>query len=318
MSNKLNARTIISQYGTIITLVIILMGFSIFVPGFFDAKNLMNILRQIALLTIIAEGFTMCLIVGEMDLSFANVACLSGIISGSLILSGKPTVVAVGVPILVGMAFGLASGMLVTKVGISSLITTLAMSILATGLNYWTTGGISLYGTMPSSYLMLGRGFFLGIPSLIMFMILSVAIHYVFVSKTKAGTYLQATGANNEAAKLSGINTDLYKIIALMMCSTAAALTGVLLTSRLGAANPEAASGYMMDTFAASLLGTTVLHMGLASPIGTLIGALMIGVLNNGMTLAGAQYYMQDITKALIIIVSVSIASSQAKKLARN
>ena len=260
----------------------------------------------------------MCLIVDELDLSFANVACLAGIVSGGLILSGKPTFVAVLIPLLIGLGFGLASGLLVTKVGISSRITTLAMSILATGLTYWYTGGFSLYGTMPSSFLMLGRGYFLGIPSLIAIMILSVILNMIFVGKTKAGIYLQATGANNQAAKLSGINTDFYKILALVMCSMAAAFTGVLLTSKLGAANPEAASGYMMDTFAATLLGTTVLHMGLASPLGTFIGALMIGVLNNGMTLAGAQYYMQDITKGIIIILSVSIASSQAKKISRN
>jgi len=310
----MNMRAIMTKYGTMITLVLIIALFSIFIDGFRSSGNLVNILKQIALLTVIAEGFTMCLVVDELDLSFANIACLSGIISGRLILSGMPTIVAVGVPLLVGLAFGLVSGVLVTKVGISSLITTLAMSILGTGLTYWITGGVSLYGQMPSSFLMLGRGYFLGIPSLIVIMALSVIFHHVFITQTKGGMHLRATGANCEAAKLSGVNTDFYKVLALTMTSTAAALTGVLLTSKLGAANPEAASGYMMDTFAASLLGTTVLSMGQASPIGTFIGALMIGVLNNGMTLAGAQYYMQDIVKGIIIIVSVSIASSMAKK----
>lgn len=318
MNNKTgNITKFITKYGTMITLGLIIIGFSIFIDGFVEAKNLTNILKQIALLTVIGEGFTMVLIVNEMDLSFANVACLSGIISGGLILSGKPTIVAVAIPLLIGLGFGLFGGILVTKVGISSLITTLAMSILATGMNYWYTGGISLYGTMPTSFLMLGRGYFLGVPSLIVIMVLSVALNMVFVGKTKAGIYLQATGANKEAANLTGINTDHYKILAMVLCSMAAAFTGVLLTSKLGAANPEAASGYMMDTFAACLLGTTVLHMGLASPIGTFIGALMIGVLNNGMTLAGAQYYMQDIIKGLIIIASVAIVSSQAKKISR-
>lgn len=318
MKNKTgNITRFITKYGTMITLALIIIGFSIFIEGFAESKNLMNILKQIALLTVIGEGFTMVLIVDEMDLSFANVACLAGIVSGGLILSGKPTFIAVLVPLLIGLGFGLFGGILVTKVGISSLITTLAMSILATGMNYWYTGGISLYGSMPSSFLMLGRGYFLGIPSLIVIMILSVVLNTIFVSKTKAGIYLQATGANKEAAKLTGINTDAYKILAMVLCSMAAAFTGILLTSKLGAANPEAASGYMMDTFAATLLGTTVLTMGHASPIGTFVGALMIGVLNNGMTLAGAQYYMQDITKGIIIILSVAIVSSQAKKISR-
>ncbi|MFA6844980.1 MAG: ABC transporter permease [Sphaerochaetaceae bacterium] len=316
--NKQKFTKVITKYGTMITLGLIIIGFSLFIDGFVALKNLANILKQIALLTVIAEGFTMCLIVDELDLSFANIACLSGIISGGLILAGKPTIVAIIVPLLVGFAFGLASGLLVTKVGISSLITTLAMSILATGLTYWITGGVSFYGEMPASFLMLGRGYFLGIPSLILIMIITVVVAHILINKTKTGIYLQATGANQEATKLSGVNTDAYKILALIICGVAASFTGILLTSKLGAANPEAASGYMMDTFAASLLGTTVLSIGLASPIGTFIGALMIGVLNNGMTLAGAQYFMQDIIKGIIIILSVSIASSQAKKLAKN
>ncbi|MBI9096144.1 MAG: ABC transporter permease [Sphaerochaeta sp.] len=316
--NKQRIAKVITKYGTMITLGLIIIGFSLFVDGFAAPKNLVNILKQIALLTVIAEGFTMCLIVDELDLSFANIACLSGIISGGLILAGQPTIIAIIVPLLVGFAFGLASGLLVTKVGISSLITTLAMSILATGLTYWITGGVSFYGEMPSSFLMLGRGYFLGIPSLILIMLVTVVISHILINKTKTGIYLQATGANKEATKLSGVNTDVYKVLALIICSVAASFAGVLLTSKLGAANPEAASGYMMDTFAAALLGTTVLSIGLASPIGTFIGALMIGVLNNGMTLAGAQYFMQDIIKGIIIILSVSIASSQARKLARN
>ncbi|MBR1919327.1 MAG: ABC transporter permease [Spirochaetales bacterium] len=315
---KNNISLLFTRFGTLLMLLVIFISFCLFIEGFASPKNLMNILRQISLLAIIAEGFTMCLIVNEMDLSFANVACLCGIVSAGLVLKGHGTFAAVVVPLLIGLGFGIASGLLVTMVGISSLITTLAMGILATGLTYWYTGGISLYGTMPQSYLILGRGYFAGIPSLIVMMIIVVIVAHIFVNRTKAGIHLQATGANREAAKLSGINTDLYRILALTICGLGAALTGILLTSRLGAGNPEAASGYMMDTFAAALLGTTVLHMGLASPIGTIVGALMIGILNNGMTLAGAQYYMQDVTKALIIILSVSIASSQAKRLDRN
>lgn len=316
--NRINVQRIIAKYATIMALTFIVLMFSILIKGFAAPKNVLNIFKQIALLTVIAEGFTMCLIVNQLDMSFANVACLSGIISARLILSGQPTIIAVLVPAVAGAAIGFCSGLLVTKVGISSIITTLSMSIVASGLNYWITGGISLFGAMPDSFLMFGRGEIFGIPSLILIMLIFLAASYIFVSKTKFGLYLQAIGANAEATKLSGINTDAYKIAALMICSTCAAFTGVLLTSKLGAGNPEAASGYMTDTFCAALLGTTVINMGLASPIGTFVGALMIGVINNGMTLAGAQYYMQDIAKGLIMILSVSIASSQAKKFFRN
>jgi len=211
---------------------------------------------------------------------------------------------------------GFGAGLLVTKVGIPSLITTLATGIIATGFIYAYTKGVSLYGDMPETFLSLGRGSIGPIPVLVIIMALIVIIAHVFINNMKAGKYLQATGSNRTATRLAGINTDVYVILALTLSSLAAAFTGILLTSKLGAANPEGASGYMMDTFAAALLGQTVLNVGRGSPFGTFVGALMIGILNNGMTLAGAPYYMQDITKGTIIILSVTITSIQAKRLA--
>jgi ribose/xylose/arabinose/galactoside ABC-type transport system permease subunit len=317
-NEKFGAQQFLTRFGTILALIVIIVGFSIFVPGFINARNLLNILRQIALLAIIAEGFTMCLIVGELDLSFANVASLAGVISAGLILSGMNPFLSVIISLGVGVAFGVGAGLLVTKVGIPSLITTLATGIIATGMIFWYTKGVSFYGEMSQSFLFLGRGSVLGIPMLIIIMLIVIIAANILINKTKTGKYMQATGANKNAAKLAGVNTDLYKILALTLSGTAAAFTGILLTSKLGAANPEGASGFMMDAFAAALLGETVLSVGRASPFGTFIGALMIGVLTNGMTLAGAPYYMQDITKGSIIILSVTITMVQAKKLESN
>jgi ribose/xylose/arabinose/galactoside ABC-type transport system permease subunit len=151
---------------------------------------------------------------------------------------------------------------------------------------------------------------------LIAIMLLVVAAAQIFISRTRAGKYMQATGANPTASRLAGVDTDFYKILALCLSGLGAAFTGILLTAKLGSANPEGAAGFMMDGFASALLGMTVLSMGRANPFGTFIGALMIGIINNGMTLAGAPYYQQDITKGVIIIFSVALTSLQSKRLA--
>ncbi|MDR3230936.1 MAG: ABC transporter permease [Synergistaceae bacterium] len=309
-------RGALSRYGTILALAVLSCVFLIFIPGFASLQNLLNIFYQIALLTVISEGFTMCLIVGELDLSFPNVASLSGALVAGLIFGGMSPILAVLICLAVGALFGICAGLLVTKVGISSLITTLASGIIAGGMVYMYTKGVSFYGQMPEGFLLLGRGHVGPIPSLIAIMLVVVAAAQIFISYTRAGKYMQATGANPVASRMAGVDTDFYKILAMSMTSVGAAFTGILLTSKLGSANPEGAAGFMMDSFASSLLGMTVLSMGRANPFGTFVGALMIGVINNGMTLAGAPYYQQDITKGAIIIFSVALTSIQSKRLA--
>ncbi|MDR1732676.1 MAG: ABC transporter permease [Synergistaceae bacterium] len=306
----------LSRYGTILALMILGVVFLVFIPGFANLQNILNIFYQIALLTVISEGFTMCLIVGELDLSFPNVASLSGALAAGLIFGGMSPLPAVLICLAVGAAFGIAAGLLVTRVGISSLITTLASGIIAGGMVYMYTKGVSFYGQMPESFLRLGRGYVGPVPSLIAIMLTVVVLAQIFVSCTKAGKYMQATGANPTAARMAGVNTDFYKVLAMTMTGVGAAFTGVLLTSKLGSANPEGAAGFMMDAFASALLGMTVLSMGRANPFGTFVGALIIGVINNGMTLAGAPYYQQDITKGVIILFSVALTSMQSRRLA--
>lgn len=315
MKDQYTLRQLLTRYGTIMALAALVIVFSVIIPGFVRSENLLNILRQISLLLIISEGFTMCLIVGELDLSFGSVASLASVLVAGLIIRGHNPVGAVSLSLLVGLAFGIGNGLLVTKIGISSLITTLASGIIASGMVYMYTKGVSFYGNMPESFLALGRGSVGPIPLLVVIMFVVLIATHVLIKRTAAGRYMEATGGNKVAAMLAGVNTDFYRVLGLALSGLAAAMTGILLTSRLGAANPEGASGFQMDAFATALLGQTVFNVGRPSPLGTFIGTLLIGVLNNGLTLLGAQYYIQDITKGTIIILSVVVTSLQSKRL---
>ncbi len=314
MESSFKTHKFLARFGTLAALAVLTAAFTLLIPGFARGANLMNILQQISLLAIISEGFTMTLIVDELDLAFPSVASLAGVIAAGLLFKGVNSVLAVSLALGVGLFFGLFAGFLVTKIGISSLIATLATGIIAGGAIYMYTGGLSFYGKLPAGFLALGRGSVGPVPSTIFIMAVVAVLAQLFISTTRAGAYMQATGANPRAARLMGINTSAYKVLAFVLSGLGAAFTGILLTSKLGSANPEGASGYMMDTFAAALLGMTVLSRGRANPFGTFIGALMIGIINNGMTLAGAPYYMQDITKGFIIILSVALTALHSKE----
>ncbi|MFA7568928.1 MAG: ABC transporter permease [Defluviitoga tunisiensis] len=313
----LKFRSFFIKYGTLLSVLVLLIIFSLFVPNFSNPQNLINILRQMALLTIISEGFTMCLIVGELDLSFANVASLSSVVIATMLVNKANPLYAILLTLLIGFIFGLANGLLITKVGISSMIVTLASGIIAQGLAFMYTKGVSVYGSMPKGFLALGRGSVGPIPSLVIIMALVVVFSHILINRTRVGRYMEATGQNPTAAYLAGISVNLYKILGMIFSSLGAAFVGILLTSRLGSATPTGGAGFLMDGFATSLLGMTVLGLGRASPFGTFIGALLIGLLNNGMTLLGAPYYIQDITKGSIIILAVAITSSQSRKLGK-
>ncbi len=313
----LKFRSFFIKYGTLLSVLVLLIIFSLFVPNFSNPQNLINILRQMALLTIISEGFTMCLIIGELDLSFANVASLSSVVIATMLVNKANPLYAILLTLLIGFIFGLANGLLITKVGISSMIVTLASGIIAQGLAFMYTKGVSVYGSMPKGFLALGRGSVGPIPSLVIIMALVVVFSHILINRTRVGRYMEATGQNPTAAYLAGISVNLYKILGMIFSSLGAAFVGILLTSRLGSATPTGGAGFLMDGFATSLLGMTVLGLGRASPFGTFIGALLIGLLNNGMTLLGAPYYIQDITKGSIIILAVAITSSQSRKLGK-
>ena len=214
---------------------------------------------------------------------------------------------------VLGTGFGVANGVLVTVFKIPSLIATLATSTIASGLGFMITGGVAYVGRLDAAFLFLGRGSILGVPALIVWMAIAVLLALFLVKQTRTGIHMAATGEAEASARLAGIATRRMKLTGLALSGLGAAVTGLLLTASLSSASPTIAGEFLMTGIAAVLLGMTMIEPGRPNVPGTLIGALIIGVISNGLTLLGAQYYVQDIVLGAIILASVGISASQLR-----
>ncbi len=301
----------VQKYGTVAAYIVLFIFFAIVSERFLDPYNLMNVLKQISYLTIIALGFTCAFITSELDLSFANIASLCSVITAGLLHAGYPIALSVSCGLAAGVIMGLLNGLFVTKVKIPSLITTLATASIANGIAFMLTGGVAYVGKLPAPFLFIGRGKIGGVSILILWMLLAVGLVLFFIKNIRTGMHMVCTGESEDAARLAGINVHAMKILGLVFSGTAAAITGILLTSSLSSASPTIAGDFLMSGIAAVLLGMTTIEPGKANVLGTLVGALIIGTLTNGLTLVGAAYYVQDIILGLIILASVGISASQ-------
>jgi ribose/xylose/arabinose/galactoside ABC-type transport system permease subunit len=208
---------------------------------------------------------------------------------------------------------GLVNGLLVTKVGIPSLIATLAMGSILYGVNFLITGGRAIYGGLPDAYLWLGQGRIGGFPVLAFFMLGAVGIAWVAMERTVFGRYIYAVGGNQKAAELSGIKVDFYRIASLVLVAVFAAVAGILLASRLGSGQPNVGERFLLDGLATVFIGMTMFRPGTATILGTFCGALFIGVINNGLNLMGMDTFIQSMVKGVIILVAVAVVSRTTK-----
>ncbi len=303
----------LQRYSTLGVLILMFLGFSIFVDRFLTPFNLSNILQQISILTIVGSGLTFGFAAKEIDLSVGYTVGLSGILVPVMLVAGQPLIVALLVGLLAGIVVGLVNGALVTKVGIPSLIATLATGSILYGINFLMTGGRAIYGGLPDSFLALGQGRIAGIPSLAFFMLASVAIAWFVMERTVFGRYVYAVGGNRKAAELSGVRITFYRMAALTLVSVFAVIAGTLLAARLGSGQPNVGERYLLDGLATVFIGMTMFRPGTATVLGTFCGALFIGIINNGLNLIGMDTYIQNIVKGLIILVAVAIVSRTTK-----
>ena len=306
MKKNLGIEKLMRSYGTVIACIIIILVFSILRPdAFFTIKNLINITRQISLLVVIALGATLVMSVDEFDLSVGAVASLGGIISAKLAVAGVNPVLSIILPILISFFIGYLNGMIVTSFKVLSFITTLAMSTVLAGFTFWLSGGATVFENIPDSFKYLGSASILGIPLLTAIMLLLCLLFRFILNHTPFGRRLYAIGGNVNASLVSGIDVVHNKNLAFALCGALSALTGVMLASRLGSAHPTGGDGYFMNSYAAVFLGRTVVKEGIPNVWGTFVGAAILGILANGLTIMQVPSYLQDVLTGVIIILAV-------------
>jgi ribose transport system permease protein len=295
------ALTIAGKYGTIIGLAVMIVVLSIAAPDtFFSTSNFINVLTQNSLIAIFACGFTLPLVVGEFDLSTGFQASFAGVLAVGLMANqGLPIWLAITLGAAVGIAAGLINGLLVTQLGVNALIATLGTGTVIIGLNYAYTNGMPITLVDNSS-----------------FMAVAVVLLWLLLNRTVLGQQMQAVGGNAEAARLSGVPVERVRIWAFVIAGLAAAVAGVLLSSRVGSGQITAGDGYLLNAFAAVFLGSAALRDGEFHILGTLIGVMTVGFGFNGLAILGAPTFFQYIFSGGLLIVAVAL-STVARRYAR-
>jgi ribose transport system permease protein len=275
-------------------------------PHFLTISNLLNIAEQATIIAIIAVGMTFVIITGGIDLSVGSVLALAGVIMASALHSGLPLPLALLVGVGAGLLCGLVNGLLITVGRLPPFIATLGMMSVARGAALMFTEGRPISG-FPENFRSLATGEVLRVPAPVIIMIGVYVIAHFVLRRTKLGRYTYAIGGNEEAALLSGINVKLYKTMVYGIAGLLSGLAAILLTARLNSAQPIAGMSYELDAIAATVIGGTSLLGGEGTVVGTLIGALIMAVLRNGLNLLGVSSFIQQIVIGTVIIVAVLI-----------
>lgn len=307
---------VLKQYGGIfLSLIVLCVIFSIYNTRFMSVANFMNILQQVAVIAIAAFGMTWVILLGEIDLSIGSIIAVAGMVGAQCFAYGLGFVPTFVLTLAAGALLGILNGTLTAKFLLPSFIVTVATMGIFRGLVSLPTNGAPAMITN-ETWTAIGAQSFIGLPIIIWIVMVLFLFNHILLSKTTFGRRAYLTGGNREAALYSGIKVDRMKITIFMISGVMAAISGVLLSSRLYSAQTNAGMSYELDAIAAAVLGGTSLSGGVGTMIGTLIGALIIGVMNNGMNMLSVPYFYQLIVKGLVILVAVylDVRSKRAKQ----
>jgi ribose transport system permease protein len=313
----------VSRFQSVIALIVLCIALSILSNKFLTPANGINVLRQVAVNVCIATGMTLIVLTAGIDLSVGSVLALCGAITAGLLKNGiqfQSADLYVGFTILgaalaaviVGGILGLFNGFTITRFKVPPFVATLAMLTIARGLTMLYTEGHPI-SNLGESFAYIGAGSFIGIPVPVWIAAFVVLLAVFITKKTKLGRYIYAIGGNETAAKLSGIRINKIKLIVYGLGAALAALGGVIVTSRLDSAQPNAGISYELDAIAAVVIGGTSLNGGKGSVLGTVIGAVIIGVLNNGLVLLNVSPFWQQVVKGGVILLAVIIDKANSK-----
>ncbi|WP_407047732.1 ribose ABC transporter permease [Vibrio cholerae] len=307
---KLLSKECLIEQKSLIALLFLVVVVSFLNPNFFTVDNLLNILRQTSVNAIIAVGMTLVILTAGIDLSVGSVLALCGAFAATLVAMEVPVLIAVPTALLAGATLGAISGIIIAKGKVQAFIATLVTMTLLRGVTMVYTDGRPIstgFTDTADTFAWFGTGYALGIPVPVWLMVVVFAGAWYLLNHTRFGRYVYAVGGNESATRLSGINVDRVKIGVYAICGLLAALAGIIVTSRLSSAQPTAGMGYELDAIAAVVLGGTSLMGGKGRIMGTLIGALIIGFLNNALNLLDVSSYYQMIAKAVVILLAVLV-----------
>ncbi len=308
------AGELLKRYGLLISFFILSVFVSILTPNFLSMTNLLNILRQSSIIGIMAVGMTFVIIGGGFDISVGSVLALSAALClGFQRDFGWHWTGGVGIALAVGAFVGLVNGVLAAKVHIVPIIVTLGTQYIVRGLVYLYTNGYPINASQ-EGFDFIGNGYLWGLPFPIILLVVMVAFWQFVLSKTQLGRYSCAIGGNKEASRLSGIRVDFYHIMTFVIGGFMAAMAGIVYASRLSTATPLAGDGYDLQAVAATVIGGTSVSGGEGSVVGTLIGVLLLTVVNNMFNLLGVPVFIQKVITGTIILVVVGIDSYSKKK----
>ena len=296
----------VAEYVIVVAIVLESIFFAVYAPQFLSLPNLINIALSIAITGILAVGMTAVILTGGIDLSVGSVAALAGIVAAMVAGSSAPGAVALAAlgALGVGAAVGAFNGVMVARFRVPPFVTTLAMLTICRGLAFVITDGRSI-SDLPPGFGLFGRELFLRVPVPVWLMLVVFVAGWFVLKRMTFGRYIYAVGGNREAAFLAGVNIRGVTMLVYVLNGLLVGLAGLVLASRLGAGVPNAGNQYELDVIAAVVVGGTSLNGGRGSVIATLWGAVFIGVLNNGLNLAGIDPYMQRIALGAVILLAV-------------
>ncbi|MGX7245028.1 ABC transporter permease [Enterococcus quebecensis] len=314
MEKTTKKKIALGSLGPLLALIALVIVVTALNPSFITANNLLNLLRQVSINALIAFGMSFVILTGGIDLSVGSTLALSGALTAGLIASGLSPILAMLFGVVLGAFLGMINGLLITKGKMAPFIATLATMTIYRGATLVYTDGNPITGIGKSFiFQFMGKGYLFGVPFPIIVMLLFFVLLYMLLHKTAFGKKTYAVGGNIKAAEIAGVKTDKVQIIIYTISGLMASISGIILTSRLNSAQPTAGQSYEMDAIAAVVLGGTSLSGGKGRLVGTLIGALIIGTINNGLNLLGVSSFYQQIVKGLVIIVAVLLDRKQNK-----
>lgn len=274
---------------------------------FLSGSNIENVSKQVTMNALLAAGMTIVLLIGAIDLSVGSNAAICGVVTAMLLTSGVNIALSIFLGVLLGALIGLVNGLIITKMKIPFFIVTLATMVITRGIGFLITGGLPV-AYFPDAFQAIGKGHFLGVPISVVIVIVIYIIFFVVLNYTKFGRYIYAIGGNEEAVRLSGINVNIYKTSAYVLSGMMASMAGIVLASRLNSGQPTACDGWEMDAIAAVVIGGTKLSGGDGKIQMTLVGALILGVLSNGLNIMKVSSYWQFVLKGLVILIAVGFS----------